>query len=191
MCWLVSALGAGSQEFQRLSTSGGESYLSIRAIAQDRMGIIWFATFSGLYRYTGGEYIEKVPLSDTMDSDLTCLLVDEQGAVWIGSNREIYRYDPHKEKIAAVTSCTRTLKVRALCTDGAGGIYAGTKEQGLFHYNPLTASLDKVYSLDGQDLSFMYIRSLLLDGRGNLWIGTLYDGVYYCKIHAGGKTGNT
>lgn len=184
ICWLMPVFDAASQEFQRLTTAKGESYLSIRDMVQDRKGIVWLATFSGLYRYCGGEHMEKAPLSDTMDSDLTSLLIDKQGAIWVGSNNGLYKYDSRKEEIETFTSRIGNLRVRALCADSTGGIYIGTKEQGLFYYRPQTDSFYSVCLSGGQDLSFMYIRSLLFDGHGYLWIGTLYDGVYYCKIHS-------
>ncbi len=187
ICCLLSGFSAAGQEFQRLTTSKGESYLSIRDMVQDRKGIVWLATFSGLYRYCGGEHIEKAPLSDTMDADLTSLLVDRHGAIWVGSNNGVYKYDPRKEKIEAFTSRIGNLRVRALCADSTGGIYIGTKEQGLFYYWPQTGSFYTVSLSGGHDLSFMYIRSLFFDEQGYLWIGTLYDGVYYCKIHPGEK----
>ena len=41
--------------FDKIPTQQGEANLSVRQIIQDDSGILWMATFSGLYRYQGDE----------------------------------------------------------------------------------------------------------------------------------------
>lgn len=53
-------------------------------IAQTNDGVLWMATYAGLYRYNGKDFI----LMQDMDSvkKVKCLYADEEGRLWIGTN---------------------------------------------------------------------------------------------------------
>jgi ligand-binding sensor domain-containing protein len=68
-------------------------------IVRDRVGFMWFATFSGLVRYDGFEYRwfvsdprDEFSLSDNR---LSGLLADSDGAVWASTwDAGLNRFDP-------------------------------------------------------------------------------------------------
>ena len=53
----ADASEAFHMQFDRIGTEDGLSQSSVRAIAQDRTGFLWFATESGLDRYDGFDFV--------------------------------------------------------------------------------------------------------------------------------------
>jgi len=102
------------------------SNLNIRAFCQDSLGYMWIATFRGLNRYNGYEFIQYFHDKDdslSIDDDLiTTLFLDSSHRLWIGTFSGVNRYDfstntfikyPCLQGIAGVTSiyedCTHTI----------------------------------------------------------------------------------
>ena len=66
----------------------GLSNMRINAIAQDRLGHIWFATFRGLNKYDGHTYHQYFCTNDSSglpDNQINALLVASDGTLWVSS----------------------------------------------------------------------------------------------------------
>ena len=58
----------------------------VRAIAQDKDGYLWLATYSGLLKFDGQRFVAR-PMSDGValpSDDLSALLIARDGTLWIG-----------------------------------------------------------------------------------------------------------
>jgi ligand-binding sensor domain-containing protein len=84
--------------FKHLRIEDGLSQSSVHAIAQDRIGFLWFGTEDGLNRYDG--YTFTVYRHDPLDSFsisdnyITRLLTGRNGDLWIGTfNGGLNRYE--------------------------------------------------------------------------------------------------
>lgn len=53
-------------------------------VAESGDGILWIATYAGLYRYNGSEFRYMNELEDVKNAN--CLFVDGEGRLWIGTN---------------------------------------------------------------------------------------------------------
>ena len=92
---------AQTHSFDIVPTQDGEVNLSVRQVIQDNNGFLWVATFSGLYKYQGDEYIIKHNFlnDEQINSDVTSLLQDGDNNIWIGTNDGLSKYNPVTEKI--------------------------------------------------------------------------------------------
>lgn len=108
----------------------------IRAIARDRDGSIWVATDGGLSRLVGEgahplivNYEEKdgLALSSTRS-----LLEDRRGDLWIGTDRGLSHMHGGAFMQDAATAAMAQMKVWAIHEDPEGGLWFGTRDNGLF-----------------------------------------------------------
>ncbi|MEZ5104979.1 MAG: two-component regulator propeller domain-containing protein [Draconibacterium sp.] len=175
--------------FEKVPTKDGEVNLSVRQIIQDNSGFLWLATFSGLYRYEGDEFIIKHDFikDEQINSDVTSLIVDKENKIWIGTNNGLSVYNPATEEIVTylhdenISNSIGSNKIRSLGIDQSGQIYVGTFNAGLYLFHSESNGFLKVDFGAGVK-SPAYIRTMLFEGDGKLWIGTLNDGLYSLKL---------
>ena len=126
----------------------------ISAVAEDRQGYIWIATFKGLDRYdrkTGQfkHFTHRPDDSQSLSYDLVrALYVDKQGILWVGCGF------PWDER------------------DREGNL------GGLNRYNPQTETFTRyLHNDDPNSLADNRVRALFEDSAGNFWVGTMGDGL--------------
>jgi len=136
---------AQNRNFDKILTSEGEANLSVRQIIQDSSGFLWLATFSGLYKFEGEDFIKPFSFvnREVINSDITCLLQDSSHFIWIGTNQGLSRYSPVTEKLHTyfhdpdVPGSVSSDRIRSLGTDDSGRLWIGTFNAGLNYYNPV------------------------------------------------------
>jgi signal transduction histidine kinase/ligand-binding sensor domain-containing protein/DNA-binding response OmpR family regulator len=185
---------AQQRSFEKILTQDGEVNLSVRQVIQDNNGFLWIATFSGLYKYEGDEFILKHDFinNEPINSDITSLILDSDNNIWIGTNNGLSKYDPETEKIityfhdAKDTNSVASDKIRSLGMDKSGRILIGTFNAGLCFYDSETDNFSKI-EFEGENvLPPVHIRSILTEENGKVWIGTLNEGLY-CFTLSGSK----
>lgn len=87
--WLATSFGLVLSEKGRMNrvNLGAFTANSIKAIAIDKLGYIWFANNKGLHRYKNGDLMsfdEKNGLS-SKTIGYRCLMVDDAGRLWVGT----------------------------------------------------------------------------------------------------------
>ncbi|MBN1933706.1 MAG: response regulator [Anaerolineae bacterium] len=178
--------------FTHLDIDDGLSNNSVRSIAQDRWGFMWFGTWNGLNRYDG--YMFNVYKHDPDDANslsdnlVTAICEDKTGALWLGTGAgELNRFDPRVETFAhyrhrsddANSFCGSF--ILSLCLDPSGHLWIGTLENGVDRFDPRTgtfthyqADADNPYSLPRGA-----IYALAAASDGTIWAGT---GGGLCKL---------
>jgi signal transduction histidine kinase/ligand-binding sensor domain-containing protein len=73
------------QQWDAMTMFHGMPSRNVRAIAQDREGLLWLATDAGLVRYDG-QRVERVPLDEGPVAVLA-LASDREGRLWAGTER--------------------------------------------------------------------------------------------------------
>lgn len=85
----ISLLGQSSANFERFSTLNGLPQNSIFSIAQDSKGFIWFATYDGLSRFDGYQFIAFKPDPGNLrgiSSNITVTLASgADDKLWVGT----------------------------------------------------------------------------------------------------------
>ncbi|TYL48146.1 ligand-binding sensor domain-containing diguanylate cyclase [Marinomonas sp. IMCC 4694] len=114
------------------STQDGLPHNSINAIAQTTDGYLWFATWEGVARYNGREFLFFERSSDTgmIDSGTRALVTDNDNGLWIAGARGGVTYrlnDEWQPQPVAQSMVNHVLKDKAnnlwLAIEGLGVLY--------------------------------------------------------------------
>jgi ligand-binding sensor domain-containing protein/signal transduction histidine kinase len=159
------------------SSNGGPSNGFSTAFCEDRQGAIWIGTEGGLARFTGALPLTRYhPLRNEFGpgfrglpyATIRALLVDRTGDLWIGTDGGLSRFHAGAFAFDPVIEQLRNRKVWAIHEDAQGGIWLGTRGDGLFRI--LDGKLTRFTTANG--LPSNYIYQVLGNGRGTLWLAS-------------------
>jgi signal transduction histidine kinase/ligand-binding sensor domain-containing protein/AraC-like DNA-binding protein len=156
---------------------------SVQYIFQDRIGYLWFATWSGLYKYDGYNFTTyQHDVDDTtslFDNTLSTIYEDKDGILWIGSHFGLERFDPLNEKFTHFipnlkdTIGNMSNEVSAIYEDKFGTLWIGTS-YGLYKFDRTNNNFIclKHDSTDPGSIASNGVRMICEDKQGNIWFGT-------------------
>lgn len=170
--------------FRHLTTEDGLGADKVLDILQDKYGIMWFATLSGLTKYDGFRFTTYFYSADDPYSlscnEVTSLVEDRQGNLWIGTRNGLNRYDRREnvfvryttdEQTSDAANGLRNNAVKALYADSLNNLWVETEDGFLSrldfsakkwkHFKHVSASHEGEY----------YYWHIFEDSRHNLWIG--------------------
>lgn len=154
--------------------------LSVKSIAQDNSGRIWFGTDNnGIFVLDKDDSIEKfvnIPLDgySLPNNTVKTIYNSKDGGIWVGTYKKgVSVYYPSEYKftsrpIADVNCIARN-------PNEYSSVWIGTDHSGLMKYNYSTGELVRIE--DPHDPNHNAITSLMTDANGNLWIGTYQGGL--------------
>ncbi|WP_238481090.1 ligand-binding sensor domain-containing diguanylate cyclase [Dyella telluris] len=161
--------------FDRVSVSDGLPHSITTALEQDKRGLIWIGTLSGLVRYDGyrmqvftGNSGRK---TDVPDAYIRCLLTLPDGSLLVGTNAGgLSRFNPldntfHNYPVGDGGTSDR--KIYAMSMDGTRGVWIAS-EHGL-GYLDLRSNIIRAVPL-GAGMSPRSF-GILQDREGNVWVG--------------------
>jgi ligand-binding sensor domain-containing protein/signal transduction histidine kinase len=153
-----------------LTTREGMSNNFVRAMTQDRDGSMWVAADEGLNHIlweNGRPRIVSYQMRDGLAYFSTrALLEDRNGDLWIGTDRGVSHLRNGVFVGDAVTTALAQTKVWAIHEDVDGGLWFGTRNNGLFRYRG--GKLAQFTAADGLPGNAIY--QILEDTAGRLWM---------------------
>jgi ligand-binding sensor domain-containing protein len=155
-----------------------------RSVIQDRAGNFWLATWEGIVRYDGNEFINYTTKENLIRYHVLSLYEDRSGVIWFGMvGGGIYKYDGNVFTLYRTNDGLADNTIEAFVEDRAGKIWIATGN-GLscFDGNKFVN-----YSTEN-GLSSNKVNTLICDKAGKLWIGTngginCYDGNSFAKFN--------
>ncbi|HAX14900.1 MAG TPA: hybrid sensor histidine kinase/response regulator [Leeuwenhoekiella sp.] len=166
--------------FYQINSSDGLSNNVINDITQDSLGFLWIATYDGLNRYDGMQFLkfrkniadEKTGVSNNYIQELQLL---DNNRLLIATDAGLNIYDLTTETFKVLTTTEGLLNnsVSALTLNEQQQPIIGTYRGGIQYLSSLafeTIGLSK----DGEALSSNEISSIAAQGDSILWVGT-YD----------------
>lgn len=159
-----------------------------RNIIQDKKGIIWIATFSGIYSYDG-KYFTNIT-SKVIPARFFSILEDQHGKFWFGTiGSGVYCYDGKSFQNFTTQNGLLNNEVTSIYEDKKGIIWLGVSG-GLSRYDGQSFKnyiIDKdkmIDDLSGKTFSNRQpfeINAILEDRHGKFWFASrdytyLYDG---------------
>jgi ligand-binding sensor domain-containing protein/signal transduction histidine kinase len=152
-----------------LTTREGLSNNFVRAITQDRDGSMWVAADEGISHIVEGAHprVVSYQMRDGLAYFSTrALLEDRHGDLWIGTDRGLSHMHAGAFLSDAATSALAQTKIWAIHEDSDGGIWFGTRNNGLYRYRD-----GKVGHYSAEDgLAGNAIYQILEDNAGHLWM---------------------
>jgi ligand-binding sensor domain-containing protein len=131
---------------------------------EDRMGNLWVAATTGLWRWTPGPP-RRYPVPDTPFS----MVQDGNGALLIDARGGIKQFIDGKAETYPLPRPVPPFVPRCLFRDRNDGLWIGTLDRGLLHVHQ--GRTDAFARADG--LSGDLIFNLFEDREGNIWVATV------------------
>jgi ligand-binding sensor domain-containing protein/signal transduction histidine kinase len=149
-----------------------------RSVAEGKDGALWVGTIGGgIYHGKSGMFYRTPDEADGFRfAFVDSVLATTDGSIWYGAYRGLMRI-----KNGELTEChtneswVRSTSVTALCEDGQGGLWAGTADSKLLHYQ------------NGSFVEFPHrvargmITALAVEANGALWVGSEAGGLKRLK----------
>ncbi|KDR96408.1 diguanylate cyclase (GGDEF) domain-containing protein [Peptoclostridium litorale DSM 5388] len=144
---------------------------NVRALYQDRSGLIWVGTRGGGVSIFNPDISFSHIENNTDNIEIETLMIDKSGSLLIGKSDGLFKYTPSDGQ----TQLIFDLKPNTVCEDSQGNIWAGFTD-GLiykFEHSTFTSKEIKV-PFDDEHVSVM---GLFADGD-DLWVATYGSGLY-------------
>lgn len=153
----LSAYTTGGYTFRHHTTHDGLSSNTVRAILQDRTGLIWLGTAGGLDSFDGREIIHH-SIPDGEVGSVTSLFEDTESTLWIGTDNTLYRYVD--DDITRVPGFQDT-EITDITEAADGTLWVSTWGKGVFR---IGESGPEAF-LDGHQ-----VEDILVSRTGRIWI---------------------
>ena len=155
----------------------------VNYILQDRIGYLWFATSSGLYKFDGYNFTSyKHDIGDSnslIDNTINTLYTAKGGNLWMGTQRGLDEFNPeintftHYKPGLSEGGNDLSNNISAICEDKYGKIWIGTGD-GLFRFDKSSGIFEcfRYDSTDVNSISHSSIYAIYKDKEERLWFGT-------------------
>ncbi|NDW11450.1 hybrid sensor histidine kinase/response regulator [Bacteroides sp. 214] len=179
MCLFATVRAQQSYFFKQYTVEDGFQQNTISSILQDHKGLMWFATWDGIYRFDGysfRNYKNSVnPQSHFLSNRILSIKEDTFGFIWaLGYDNRISRLNTHKEDISAVLKEDEYVKDYFVLPNGQTWLI--TEHNGLILYTtnpkdqeiqPRNISQELNLSTNSKDY-----HKVFADNDGNSWLLT-------------------
>ncbi|UPK72074.1 two-component regulator propeller domain-containing protein [Chitinophaga filiformis] len=172
--------GSGQQiRFRNYSVAEGLPSSTVRAIAQDDQGYLWFGTKNGISRFDGYQFrnfqYKKNDSTSLGNNFIHCIARVDSIHLWIGTENGVYILDLEKEQFSHFGS-TNEKSVFDIMRDKDGIVWYTSRLNGLYRYDPVKRSL-RNFKAGNSGLSSDQVTRMAQDDDGNIWIGTYGNGI--------------
>ncbi len=133
--------------FYHLKSDEGVAQNSISRIAQDSVGMMWFATKNGVLRYDGKKlHVYKYMPGDRnsiQDNFVNVIFVSPDGTVWCGNDKGISVYDRRKDCfVRFADTVVNNAKINSIFSTNDGHVwFLDISHNILYEYNTNTGRL--------------------------------------------------
>lgn len=179
--WFLCKTEAQQIVFRNYSVAEGLPSSTVRAIAQDQQGYMWFGTKNGLSRFDGYQFKNfQFSISDSSslgNNFIHCITAFDSTHIWIGSENSIYILDLETERFTQFEPLEGKT-VFDIYKAADGWVWITTRFHGLYRYHLTDQKLEN-FSADGNpgSLSGNEVTKLAVDDTGNIWVGTYGFGI--------------
>ena len=175
-------ISTSKKNFSHLTVNEGFARSSIMDILQAENGMMWFASWDGLY-FFDGYHVKKAcqPKSVAGSTVIKSILEAEDNEIWMETYSGLFIWDDRKQQIRSFASQIApkdSIKGNYvfLTKDKSGLIWFGTSESRIYSYNTSTEELIEEYVSDVSEKSIFL--SMYIDDKNNKWICTIKNGIF-------------
>ena len=167
----------GKSQYRHITEEDGLSSNQVRAIIQDRLGLVWMGTNQGLDRYDGRSF-QNIPLSDKTKGATVYSMCEDDDVIWLGTDKGLSSYSYATGEVSYFDASTAdgmhiSEQVSGISKDMDGNLWVSTFGQGVFRYNAEQDKLDYFNMSDSNDL----VAGVYVDKSNQVWTVTNW-GIY-------------
>ena len=150
------------------SQSNGLPSNQINDVIQDRHGLIWIATMSGVVTYDGKNFSSPDNSPELTNNPVKSIYQDFKGNLWFGSIRKgLFKFSGTKFTTYNTENGLPNDIINVVSGDGKNGVWVGTND-GLSHFDG-----QKFVNYTVKDgLPSNIIFDVLTDQNGKVWVAT-------------------
>jgi len=156
--------------FHAYPTEKGQTADFVRALAEDRNGLLWVATDDGLFWAKDGRMVRADKPLGLPVFNVHAVLEDRTGRIWVGGSRLYSLKDGQHREYSLPDNDSRN-KVKSFLQTADGVIWVGTVG-GLYRLRPGHERFEPVPGVAGT------IRALREAPNGELWAGAIGEGIF-------------
>jgi len=162
----------------------------VTSIAEDQKGNLWIGTDGGgvnLLNNSSGRFIhfrhQPSTANSLADDRVNHIYIDKKGSCWVGTEAGL---DVFNAATGTFTSYLHSAAgglsgnaITVIGEDRQGNLWLGTKNDGLYLFDPLQKTFTPFTHSDKDpgSLGNNMVRTLLVDKKGRLWCGTINGGL--------------
>jgi ligand-binding sensor domain-containing protein len=176
LCCLLCAFSAFGQPFplKHLGVEDGLSNNYVLDIAQDKKGLIWIATESGLNRFDGKNFtVYKENNSKLVNDAVNTLLYDSaENMLWVGTRNGLCLFNCSSGQFEDFSPSNGMAGNNVVYFSHAsdGGIWITCRNAGISHYDKKTKKQDTLLQGDGDKLRISrWGAPATTETAGSLW----------------------
>ena len=170
ICLLFISSASFGQRFNTLNynQSNGMPSNQVNELIQDRNGLIWIATMSGVVSFDGKSFNFLDNCPELSNNPIKSIYQDNKGNLWFGSIRKgLYKYSGTKLNSYTTENGLPSDIVNVVAGDESNGIWVGTND-GLSHFD---GNRFVNYSVkNGLPSNIIY--DVLTEKSGKVWVAT-------------------
>lgn len=184
---VCSSFGQPPHTFTQYTSESGLSQKTIQSILQDHKGLMWFATWDGLYKFDGYTFKNyKAHPGDNIElgnNRLGNIKEDPYGYIWVQSyDHQVYRFDPKSEQFQSIPY--ENYSSQNIYVLSNGNVWITTTQDELIYVttDSLTHNLKAKDFFKSHQMPFPgKINNIYLDQYKNQWILT-EKGLYKINV---------
>lgn len=166
------------------STEDGLSHNIIRDILEDREGFMWFATWDGINRFDGKNFITyKASAGDHNvlgNNRIDLLKEDNYGNIWLKANdNQIYRFNKKTKKFISISQILKitTLEFNDIIPAPDGNIWLTTLKNGIYQVHQTSGGkIEITHFAVGLESEFLlssnHFNFVIVDQNNSVWVGS-------------------
>ncbi|SHG63290.1 Signal transduction histidine kinase [Flavobacterium fluvii] len=171
-------------KIENYSTEDGLSHDAIAYIIKDKEGFMWFATWDGINRFDGKNFITyKANAGDNSslsNNRIALIKEDASGYIWLRAyDGQIYRFDKSTESFLSVANILATNKIEFddIIPASNGNVWLTTTSKGVFLTQKKTNGQIKIshfkqnsknsFSITSNNINFVFE-----DRDNSVWVGS-------------------
>ncbi|WP_407430126.1 two-component regulator propeller domain-containing protein [Arcticibacter sp.] len=159
------------------STEHGLPHDAINHIVKDKEGFLWLATWNGISRYDGEEFVSYRSLpgdnSELKNSRINYMVEDKNNRFWLlAADDQVYRFDKVTERFLNVSRLInarvkKDLRFQTIEILKDGSVWLISENDGIFCLRNPESTKMKFSWYDTGQVNFVH-----QDQKGSVWIGT-------------------
>jgi diguanylate cyclase (GGDEF)-like protein/PAS domain S-box-containing protein len=172
---------AQNTEFQNFSKAQGLSQNNVTDIVEDKRGFMWFATFEGLNRFDGHEFVDylhdpKIPQS-LPNNFVKKLLIDNEGNLWVGTDSGLAKFNERTDNFTVYTKDNSELlndNIYTLALNKNGQLLVAD-DKNLYEFDSVK---NRFFIINTRNTALPPEIKFIFSEPDKTWIGSMGHGIF-------------